>query len=510
MRLRSALVSLLGLFLASCASRREQLEQVAKDWCETIRASQVMPVYPLTQDLQPGDVFLVTTPIDQQHKEWRKRGYLPLSHHVGRIAPTGYGDFYNWSFAPKDGRPLAPKAAGSESTLTPKAEPGLLVAPLRVGFPSYSFSVSQSSQLAAALPISGIPVGLGLLGTSSASGSVDLEDVWTLGIDELSLSAALESWYATRRTLFVPYASASIDGRPVAYLRVVSRIFVVGGVKVTLSDTSARSMGLDVGLPQSVSGLLAKAPENREENAAQTVENHQNALAKVNESLEGAKGTGGSLRLAAASARTVVMDETFEPPIAVGYLGFDRALYADGTLGPALATIQVVESAQGAALFEQFPIAHAFAAASAVQAYQALRAVQENSTAARQAVAELDALARFAPAAGATRREFARGLDGNASERDWNDDGATGYARFLAWRGSLESSATTLRGLLAREFAFTQGETSAQVEPGSALAQQLQATLAQLEAELAEAEVERAHAPARRRAVAALASLLGS
>ena len=97
-----------------------------------------------------------------------------------------------------------------------------------------------------------------------------------------------------------------------------------------------------------------------------------------------------------------------------------------------------------------------------------------------------------------------------SSERDWNDDGATGYARFLAWRGSLESSATTLRGLLAREFAFTQGETSAQVEPGSALAQQLQATLAQLEAELAEAEVERAHAPARRRAVAALASLLGS
>jgi hypothetical protein len=29
----------------------------------TIRASQVVPVYPLTEDLQPGEVFLVQLPV---------------------------------------------------------------------------------------------------------------------------------------------------------------------------------------------------------------------------------------------------------------------------------------------------------------------------------------------------------------------------------------------------------------------------------------------------------------
>lgn len=511
MRLRSAFVLSLGLFLASCASRREQLERVAKDWCETIRASQVMPVYPLTQDLQPGDVFLVTTPIDEQHKDWEKRGYLPLSHHVGRIAPSGYGDFYDWSFAPKAGRPQPPDAASISGEHVRKAEPGVLVAPLRVGFPSYSFAVSQSSQLAAALPISGIPVGLGLLGTSSATGSVDLEDAWTLGVDELSLSADLEQWYGERRARFVPYAAASSDGRPVAYLRVVSRVFVVGAVKVTLSDASARSLGLDVGLPQSVAGFLAKTPKDREQTAEETVANYENALARVNASLAESKGKGGSLRLAAASSRTLVMDETFDPPIAIGYLGFDRALYADGTLGPALATIQVVDSAQGAALFERFPVARAFAGAAGMQAYEALNAVKGQSAVASQAVAELDALARFTPAEGAPATEFTFDLEGRASEREWPDAAAQGYRRFAAWRGSLETSATTLRGLLAGEYTLDQdAETSVKVVAGSELARQLEARLARIEAELADPEIERAHAPARRRAVAALASLLDS
>jgi hypothetical protein len=46
--------------LSGC-SYEQQVRNVARDWCMTIRASQVIPVYPLTEDLQPGDIFLVTS-----------------------------------------------------------------------------------------------------------------------------------------------------------------------------------------------------------------------------------------------------------------------------------------------------------------------------------------------------------------------------------------------------------------------------------------------------------------
>lgn len=71
--------------LAGCnASRsvREQSEEVAKNWSYVIRASQVMPVYPLMEDLQPGDVFLVEVPLQDEVSTWNERGYLPLSNHL--------------------------------------------------------------------------------------------------------------------------------------------------------------------------------------------------------------------------------------------------------------------------------------------------------------------------------------------------------------------------------------------------------------------------------------------
>ena len=66
-------IGALALTLVACRSldqrRDQQLARVARDWCLTIRASQVLPVYPLTEDLQVGDVFLVSTPLSQEVQE---------------------------------------------------------------------------------------------------------------------------------------------------------------------------------------------------------------------------------------------------------------------------------------------------------------------------------------------------------------------------------------------------------------------------------------------------------
>src|SRR4051812_27609092 len=99
------------VFSAGCDAlhkrdKKKQLSEVARDWCQTITASQVMPVYPLTEDLQPGDVFLVPMSVEEQRAHFDDKGFLPLDHHVARLTPDGYAQFYRDMF-------VVPKGATS-------------------------------------------------------------------------------------------------------------------------------------------------------------------------------------------------------------------------------------------------------------------------------------------------------------------------------------------------------------------------------------------------------------
>jgi len=86
MHLRFLSFLLMGaVVLSSCASTSKDLSKVAKDWCLTIRASQVLPIYPLSEDIQPGDVFLVRTPGDEQHKEYEANGFFVLDKMLVRL-----------------------------------------------------------------------------------------------------------------------------------------------------------------------------------------------------------------------------------------------------------------------------------------------------------------------------------------------------------------------------------------------------------------------------------------
>ena len=75
-------------------SVQRQVERTAKDWCLVVRASQVIPVYPLTEDVVPGDVFLVDVPREEQARVYAAKGFLPLDHHLVRIRPDSYDEFY--------------------------------------------------------------------------------------------------------------------------------------------------------------------------------------------------------------------------------------------------------------------------------------------------------------------------------------------------------------------------------------------------------------------------------
>jgi len=330
---------LVALLAAACATPRRELDRVAKDWCLTIRASQVLPVYPLSEDVEPGDVFLVDTSLSDQARIYEEKGFLALDQLVTRLRGLPYGTFY------ADG--YFKGTFGSTPHDRPPPGDTSFPAP-RVAFPAYSFQVDRSAGLKLALPLSGVPVGLGILGASSAQGSVTMRDAFTYGVDGESLARALYAWWESDEERQLTFGAIARDtGRPV-YLRIVTRVFLARGVTVSLVSLDALSAGADVGAAPALEllELAVKEPDR----AAPAANAYREALGALG------GGPGGAVRVTQASGHAVTMDENFDRPLVIGYLGFDVRIFDDGRLSapvPSFATL-----AEGSlALEEVQPIA---------------------------------------------------------------------------------------------------------------------------------------------------------
>jgi hypothetical protein len=321
---------LLAALTGCITSKQSQLEHVAKDWCLTIRASQVIPVYPLTEDVQPGDIFLVQVPIDKEQEEYEKNGFLPLDNHIARINPNGYTTFYENSFLHTNDSAVLPydwtRPPFTNWDLAPHA-----------AFPSYSFSVKSGQGLNLAVPIDGVPVGLALMNSDAADGSVNMKGARTIGIDTISLWNQVQTWAATNKSFLESFSP--INGET-NYVRVISRVYACGQMEVSLRDASSQSGGLDVGAAKPVNLLFPQLSTNTTATPLETYTNQLNALQLLTNGLNALQSSlpGGSVRIAAASARAVSMDETFVPPLIIGYLGFDCEIGDKGKLGPPIPT----------------------------------------------------------------------------------------------------------------------------------------------------------------------------
>jgi hypothetical protein len=311
----------LGLALVAgapgCAGflKQSQLEKSAKDWCLVLRASQVLPVYPPTEDLQPGDVFLVRMPIADQAKQYEERGFLPLDLPVMRLSGIDYAKYYGDGYfdAGFDQVPHArPRAAGDGGAAVPTVAP-------RVAFPTYAFQVSSGAGLNLALPVQGVPVGLSLLRTDAASGSISIQDAFTYGASSKDLLLALEKWSLepSARAHLIELAGSV---KQTLYLRVVSRVYLAGAVDVTLSASGATDGKVDAGA---------------------TGGGEADPLARVSAALKST--VGGSLTASAATERGLTLRERFDRPLVIGYLGFDVPIESDGSLGPPAPTLSLLE-----------------------------------------------------------------------------------------------------------------------------------------------------------------------
>lgn len=319
--------------LAGCSNgSTTQLERVAKDWALTIRASQIIPTYPLSEDIQPGDVFLVSTPLSKQVQTFEEKGFLPLDQLLVRLGGLGYGEFYKDGYwkgtygASPFERPGWPSAEASPPVHAPMA-----------GFPSYSFEVDRTGGLQLALPVKGIPLALGMMNATRATGTITIADANTYAIDTASLYRTVTDWYNSSNMR--PVISAMAASNPEIYLRVVSRVYLTQKVNVSLANADATQAGLDAGAAQKVNAPDSPAVS---ETLEATEARYKAALDRASEALNSTKAmSGGSVRVTQVTSRSVSLAESFSRPLVIGYLAFDIKVMDDGELSAPIPSFSI-------------------------------------------------------------------------------------------------------------------------------------------------------------------------
>ena len=383
-----ALFPVLATLLAvGCGDpRQRQLEQVAKDWCLTIRAAQIIPVYPLTEDLQPGDVFIVSTPIAKQHETYTQKGFLPMDYMAARLPCPSYGEFYKASHTqdgasqvPHPRRYASPQPTGSPASPGQPAPPAMHVTaepapasgdqpkictPL-AGFPSYTFTVRGGMGLQMAVPVKGVSVAMALMSADRAHGSVAISGAYTYGVDHETMVAAVREW---ARAPAVAARLAEIrQGSPdPVYLRVVARVYMARAFTVSVTKAqawgfagrvtplvdprvkAAPSAGGAVPAPtegaKSTAGSPGASPNPPPQALVATPDATHESIETQLDKAFASDAIGGSVRIVQASDRAVTMNEVFPRPLVVGYLGVDIPVLSNGDLGTPIATRERLES----------------------------------------------------------------------------------------------------------------------------------------------------------------------
>jgi hypothetical protein len=330
---------MLILTLSGCASyeARKHLEEVAKGWCEMIRASQVIPVYPLTQDLMVGDVFLVQTSISMQASEYKKKGFLPLDDFQVRLPYTNFSKIYFDGYWKDDFGdtphpvPVFTNAGAFDSTQAIS----LADAPLpRAAFPSYSFQAKSGFGFNAAFPIEGIPVALSYLNSQQVNGSVTIADARTYAGDPGQLLSLLQEWEQNPANKDVLEETAKNAWPQKIFMRVVSRVYYARAIDVSLQRANSEGAGGQGGTVNEVS----LATTNGGVNPAYT--NILNMLTAAAAPVANAAQVGAAVKFVSASSSTVGLSQSFDHLLAIGYLGFDVEVGTNGNLGVPIPTFQ--------------------------------------------------------------------------------------------------------------------------------------------------------------------------
>ncbi|HEX2062629.1 MAG TPA: hypothetical protein VHK90_17950, partial [Thermoanaerobaculia bacterium] len=282
------------LCLASCRTavekgRARELAAVAKDWCLTIRASQVLPVYPLTEDLQVGDIFLVSSPLEEEVHDLEQDGFLPLDNVIARLQPAGWQQFYNGAYQVTSNSVLPKQWQFPDP---PPAQPPLTQWSSAPGaaFPTYTFQVKKGAGATLAIPIQSVPIGLSLIGSADASGTVNISSASTYGLPITVLSPQVEEWAELNRNFLRQYAPVTVTekrGRTRVeqnYVRTVYRVYVAGGVNVSLVSNESTGGRVDAGAAKALA-LFDAGTGTAANEAADAAKSYQSVISALSQSV---------------------------------------------------------------------------------------------------------------------------------------------------------------------------------------------------------------------------------
>lgn len=328
---------------SGCASylARKNLEGVAKGWCQMIRASQVIPVYPLTQDLVVGDVFLVQTPISMQASIYNDKGFLPLDDAQVRLAYTNFSKIYFDGYWKDEfgNTPHTVPVFTNAGAISSTQAIILADAPLpRAAFPTYSFQAKSGFGFNAAFPIQGIPVALSYLNSQQVNGSVTISDARTYAGDPGELLTLLKEWAGNQNTKDELTETARNAAPTKIFLRVVSRIYFARAIDISLQRTDSQGGSGKGGTVNDVSLLTTNGGVNP--NYINVLNTLNSAVSTVASNVAAATQVGGAVKFVSASSSTVGLSQSFDRLLAIGYLGFDVQVSTNGDLGAPIPTFQ--------------------------------------------------------------------------------------------------------------------------------------------------------------------------
>jgi hypothetical protein len=213
-----------------------------------------------------------------------------------------------------------------------------------------------------AIPVQSVPVGLNLLDSASANGTITLKDAFTYALPARTMYDAIHQWCRDNANYLSQYepAESATDGKPAAtkfYLRVINRVYLVKTVDVSLFSNRGFGVGGSAGVPQPVQLLnIANATEAAKQFAAvndilsnATSPAPRDAGAPAGAGAPQPPAVGGTVKLAMATSRSVSLVETFRRPLVIGYLASDYAIGANGKCAAPVPTLSLLEGHSPAA-----------------------------------------------------------------------------------------------------------------------------------------------------------------
>lgn len=312
---------LLAASLALCTLTGCQVERgfVAKDYVRVLREQQILPVFPPREDVQVGDVYLLSSSNREQEKaEFARPEFLEIdvwlksidlttelqAHYAKRyefpITPAERTEVTNTPREPAEARAPSGKSVFDNRTSVERL-PG-------VAFPEFAFVAATSAEARALVPINGLPARFSGAYSKIAGASLKLRASESYGLPLDVLHASVKD----QLKVGVPNEVLEWAGEGRLF-RVVQEVFLTREIEITayLQEGGGGSAGV------SVFGGANSLPE-RPTGSEPSTQTPADELKAVNELLKDQEGPGGYIQIISATANQITMKRVFNRPIAVG------------------------------------------------------------------------------------------------------------------------------------------------------------------------------------------------